>query len=124
MFHQVLIRPEDRIVSVFYGGNVTEISALLHPRSSKSIVKYHYIDNFVDIFETEEEAVEISDQVSKIHKNVGFELRGFTSSRIKFIHDGLQKVLGVYWNSSSDTFKFHLKFNNENTSVISGEKSY
>ena len=37
-------------------------------------------------------------------------------------NEGVEKVLGVYWDCVPDDFKFHLIFNNVNPLVISGEK--
>lgn len=107
-----------------------------HPRAIEAICEHHYMDDFVDSFDSIEEAVEISKQVKEIHKNGGFDLRGFTSnsnevitsldgassSKIISANDSTEKVLGLYWDSATDTFMFKLKFNKVDQDVISGNK--
>ena len=38
------------------------------------------------------------------------------------LYEELEKILGIYWECSSDMFKFHLKFHNVNAAVIAGER--
>ncbi|XP_073845830.1 uncharacterized protein isoform X1 [Musca autumnalis] len=107
-----------------------------HPRAIESICEHHYMDDFVDSFDSVDEAIEISKQVTKIHKNGGFELRGFisnssdvmlalddlSSSKIIAPMESGEKVLGLYWDPVSDTFMFNLKFSKVDPDIISGQK--
>lgn len=107
-----------------------------HPRSIKAICDHHYIDDFVDSFDSVEEAINISKEVRQIHKNGGFELRGFisnsddvilalggsTTSKNMAANDGTEKILGLYWEPSSDNFMFNLKFRRVDHFVMSGER--
>ncbi|XP_058977373.1 uncharacterized protein LOC131802044 [Musca domestica] len=104
-----------------------------NPRAIEAISENHYVDDFVDSFESVDEAIIISKQVKEIHKNGGFELRNFISNskdvsqtldgslKAMPINNGAEKVLGLYWEPSSDTFMFNLKFNRVDSSIISGE---
>ncbi|XP_036328016.1 uncharacterized protein LOC118740546 [Rhagoletis pomonella] len=96
-------------------------------RAIKAILDYHYVDDFVDSFDTLEEAISIAQEVRAIHLDAGFELRNFTSNSPEVLaalggaastkpissKDGLvtEKVLGLYWQPSTDKFKFNLQFN-------------
>ncbi|XP_061398464.1 uncharacterized protein LOC133334184 [Musca vetustissima] len=105
-----------------------------NPRAIEAICEHHYVDDFVDSFDSVDEAIIISKQVKEIHKNGGFELRNFISNskdvslaldgstKAMSIDCGTEKVLGLYWEPSSDNFMFNLKFNRVDSSIISGEK--
>lgn len=74
--------------------------------------------------------------MKQIHKNGGFDIRGFTSnsndviialdgfstSKVISANDNMEKFLGLYWDPSSDTFMFNLKFKKVDQNVISGDK--
>ncbi|XP_073843555.1 uncharacterized protein [Musca autumnalis] len=113
-----------------------------YPRAVKAIIDNHYVDDFVDSFETSEKAIEISMQVREIHKSAGFELRNFTSNskevvvalegnlgrKVNFCDDladvqfSTEKILGMYWHPGDDAFKFELKFHRVKPDIISGER--
>ncbi|XP_033245661.1 uncharacterized protein LOC117187336 isoform X2 [Drosophila miranda] len=50
------------------------------PRAVKAIIDYNYVDDYVDSFATESEAISVSTRVKEIHANAGFELCQFSSS--------------------------------------------
>ncbi|XP_075164705.1 uncharacterized protein LOC142237217 [Haematobia irritans] len=115
--------------------NAKEHNELL-PRAVEAICEHHYMDDFVDSFDSIEEAISISKYVREIQSNGGFELRGFTSNSNDVIlaldgaatsksipaNDNTGKILGLYWDSKSDMFMFNLKFNKVDPSVISGKR--
>jgi len=49
-------------------------------RAVKAIIDCHYVDDYVDSFTTESEAISVSTRVMEIHANAGFELCQFLSS--------------------------------------------
>ncbi|XP_036217946.2 uncharacterized protein [Bactrocera oleae] len=124
---------------------VKKVNALEHQddrrttaRAVKAILDHHYVDDFVDSFCSEEEAISISQEVRAIHMDAGFELRNFTSNASKVV-DALngtdvsrpidnkegfvgERVLGLFWQSSSDCFGFKLKFHNVGEAVVNGER--
>ncbi|XP_044573977.1 uncharacterized protein LOC123258165 [Drosophila ananassae] len=156
MFHQVLIRPEDRCAQRFLWrdgndqrdpdvyemcvmtfGAACSPSAAHHgkpvnakrfldsdPRAVKAIVDYHYVDDYVDSFATESEAIEVSSRVKKIHAEGGFELCKFSSSSPTVERmlgpsdhaqsigwgEAEQKILGMRWQPATDDFRFRVKY--------------
>ena len=55
------------------------------PRAVSSILNHHYVDDFVDSFESTAKAIEVAQQVREIHAAAGYELRNFTSSSAEVI---------------------------------------
>ncbi|XP_044570176.1 uncharacterized protein LOC123257018 [Drosophila ananassae] len=168
MFHQVLIRPEDRCAQRFLWrdgndqrdpdvyemyvmtfGAACSPSAAHHvktvnakrfldsdPRAVKAIVDYHYVDDHVDSFATESEAIEVSIRVKKIHAEGGFELCKFSSSsptveRMLGPSDHAQsigwggaeqKILGMRWQPATDDFRFRVKYHKVAPVVSDGKR--
>ncbi|XP_070142302.1 uncharacterized protein [Drosophila kikkawai] len=168
MFHQVLIRPEDRCSQRFlwrdsnddrdpdvYEMNVMTFRAACSPstahyvktlnalkfrdsdpRAVKAIIDHHYVDDYVDSFATESEAIEVSTRVKEIHAEAGFELCQFSSSspiveaalgppgRVKSVGWGEaeQKILGMRWQVATDDFRFNVKYHRVPESVLSGDR--
>lgn len=106
------------------------------PRASTAIIRYHYVDDYLDSFETEEEAIEVVQQVKSIHSTGGFNLRNFLSNSDALLTaiDGIsdedakqlsvsraekvESVLGMKWNPSKDVFIYTLTFREELDKVI------
>ncbi|XP_043062722.1 uncharacterized protein LOC122319461 [Drosophila yakuba] len=167
MFHQVLIRPEDRCSQRFlwrdgdderdpdvYEMNVMTFGAACSPSAShyvktmnalkyrdsdpkavKAITDYHYVDDYVDSFATESEAISVSTRVKEIHKDAGFELCQFSSSsptvetalgpgRVKSVGWGEaeEKILGMRWQVAKDDFRFNVEYHRVPSSVLSGDR--
>lgn len=109
-----------------------------HPRAVEGIIKRHYVDDYIDSFSTESECIEVTKDIIKIHASGGFELRNFLSNSINVIEaltqepiqtekllvdeDNGSKVLGMLWNTTSDTLKFMVNVKRVDPSVLSGEK--
>ncbi|XP_075167990.1 uncharacterized protein LOC142241581 [Haematobia irritans] len=105
-------------------------------RSIDAIIKHHYIDDYVDSFDSEDEAIQISTEVRNIHASGGFELRGFASNsenvstamggyveNKEMLSDIVsEKVLGVFWECSSDNFRFKTKFHRIDDAVMLGKR--
>lgn len=109
-----------------------------HPEAVCSIIDHHYVDDFVDIFESEEDAKAVSMQVKRIHQQAGFELRGFVSNSSdvsNFLNEcdtsaskklldlessSSEKILGMIWDTKDDHFKFELKFSRVPEAVVNG----
>lgn len=56
---------------------------LTNPRAVKAIVDNHYVDDWLDSVDTQEEAVQLANDVKAIHKEGGFEIRNFISNSVK-----------------------------------------
>ncbi|XP_036347137.1 uncharacterized protein LOC118756483, partial [Rhagoletis pomonella] len=50
------------------------------PRAVEAIQKHHYVDDFIDSVDTEEEALELALQVKAIHAQAGFNIRNWASN--------------------------------------------
>ncbi|XP_055622871.1 uncharacterized protein LOC129766371 [Toxorhynchites rutilus septentrionalis] len=98
------------------------------PVATEAIIKQHYVDDYLDSFEELDKAAEIVLHVMKIHDHAGFHIRNFVSnsrellqslpservqiSGIKMFEEKdsmTEKVLGVYWNTTSDTLGYQIK---------------
>ncbi|XP_055915434.1 uncharacterized protein LOC129948452 [Eupeodes corollae] len=115
-----------------------------HPRAVKSILQHHYVDDFVDSFDSIDEAITISKQVREIHQHAGFELRSFSSNSSEVLSAleeeaesnmvkvtkrqstggslSTEKVLGMFWQPLSDTFRYELKFHRVDPDIIAGKR--
>lgn len=95
----------------------------LYPRAVKAIQSYHYMDDFIDSVDTEEEAKELAVQVRTIHASGGFHMRNWVTNsdsvRRHLCDDGsamqttfkaVEKILGMYWESSTDVFRYNSRF--------------
>ena len=59
--------------------NAQEFEALF-PRAVEAILQYHYVDDYLDSFQTAEEAEKVGNEVKRIHAEGGFEIRNFLSN--------------------------------------------
>lgn len=95
----------------------------MYPRAVKAIQHYHYMDDFIDSVDSEEEAWELALQVKKIHSAAGFHMRNWvTNSELVRKHlseDGsntqssfkaVEKILGMYWESNNDVLQYKFMF--------------
>lgn len=93
------------------------------PRAVLAITDYHYVDDYVDSFNTEEEALEVTKRVVELQAQAGFDLRGI-SSNSPLVLEKLKnqqvdvnrdmsghnedKVLGLIWSRNKDEFRFYI----------------
>ncbi|XP_022827044.1 uncharacterized protein LOC111356792 [Spodoptera litura] len=130
---------EYRMCSIIFGAASSPCTAIFaknwnaeqytkeYPRAVKAIVKNHYMDDYLDSFETEEEAVSVATQVKEIHQKACFVLRKWMSTHtniaralepeavlstndttVKLINSE-EKILGLMWDPQRDTFAFNMK---------------
>ena len=90
------------------------------PRAAMAIRERHYVDDFIDSVDSEKSAIELALQVKKIHFEGGFQIRNWTSNSTKILEalkterpeqitfslSQNEKVLGMYWDSYKDNFKY------------------
>ncbi|XP_062702895.1 uncharacterized protein LOC134285671 [Aedes albopictus] len=94
-----------------------------YPAAVEAIVKRHYVDDMLLSVEQEEEAVQLTRDVREIHASAGFEIRNWASNSStvlaqlgepstaekSFGEDGcVEKILGMWWNTSTDHFTFKI----------------
>ncbi|XP_044571293.1 uncharacterized protein LOC123257217 [Drosophila ananassae] len=106
------------------------------PRAALAIKEYHYVDDYVDSFTSEKEAIAVSTRVREIHADAGFDLCRFTSSSVSVVRalnplesiasvrwtEAEEKVLGMYWQPATDDFKFGIKYHRVPRIVMTGER--
>lgn len=111
------------------------------PKAVNAITKNHYVDDWLDSFDSEEELISVAREVIDIYKSGGFVIRNWISNSRKVIQSlggsGLgdeskhlsdlgelksEKILGLWWNVSKDTFTYSLKFNKGNAEILSGQR--
>lgn len=94
------------------------------PRAVEGILENHYVDDYLDSFENEDEAEQVSREVRSIHQRGGFLLRNWLSNSSRVIHglneeepkasknlclSGAEKsdrVLGMLWQTADDELWF------------------
>ncbi len=100
------------------------------PRAVNSTLKSHYVDDFLESCDTELEAVNLAKAVHKIHQQAGFHIRNWISNSqnvIQILGENnldekkslnvsnnmieIEKVLGMWWNTTTDYFTYSLAFN-------------
>ncbi|XP_062709477.1 uncharacterized protein LOC134288485 [Aedes albopictus] len=107
--------------------NAAEQEAEL-PRGAAAVKKRHYVDDYVDSFDTAEEAFEVAKEVIEVHRRAGFHIRNWMSSDnsvLEQLGEAKQKpaksmlpdketcferVLGMAWMQEEDVFAFTLQF--------------
>lgn len=111
------------------------------PRAVEGILENHYVDDYLDSFENEDEAEQVSREVRSIHQRGGFLLRNWLSNSSRVIHglneeepkasknlclSGAEKsdrVLGMLWQTADDELWFPMEMKVEVQKVLeSGER--
>lgn len=83
-----------------------------HPRAVEAIRDFFYVDDYVDCFDTEAEALTVTKAVVEINREAGFELRGLISN---------SRVLGLKWDPITDEFEFILRLDQIPKTIREGE---
>lgn len=107
---------------------VKNMNALEHlqqyPAAADAVIRKHYVDDYFDSVDTEDEAIERAKDVRTVHAQAGFEIRNWMSNSPKVLAEldssyeskeaksldrnntDSEKVLGVMWRSDLDSFVF------------------
>ncbi|XP_055632443.1 uncharacterized protein LOC129772934 [Toxorhynchites rutilus septentrionalis] len=101
-----------------------EEHASKYPRAAHAIIYSHYVDDYLDSVETEDDAVQLWNDVKLVRARGGFEIRNFVSNSDEVMQrvgvkdcpankslnlDPLgekERVLGMVWRPDSDDFTF------------------
>ncbi|XP_055914878.1 uncharacterized protein LOC129948078 [Eupeodes corollae] len=109
------------------------------PRAAEAIIRNHYVDDFLDSFDTPEEAMRITNEVIYIHQQAGFEIRNFMSNCESVVAAlgknaadcakpfknrsspyEFEKVLGMWWSPLTDQFSFLFNSKNFDKEILEG----
>lgn len=109
-----------------------------YPEAVQSIHQSHYVDDLLEGRYSEEDAIQLAKDIRFIHKSGGFEIRNWSSNSKVFLKaltdstsfdenhvelkpdSNMEKVLGLWWNTSTDNFTFLLKYNKSNAFIMNG----
>lgn len=171
MFHQVKINPADCVaqrflfrgmdrertpdtyeMKVMIFGSVSSPSVaqfvknfnakkLENDEIDKAMEKQHYVDDYLDGTNTEEEAVIKIKQIIDVHKAGGFEMVNWISNsksvldslpdslvsngvkNLKIDDEHVERVLGLFWNPTDDCFTFSVSFKKVNADIVNGNRT-
>ncbi|XP_062702726.1 uncharacterized protein LOC134285619 [Aedes albopictus] len=106
---------------------VKNLNAIEHsenyPRAAEAIVRRHYVDDYLQSFDSEEEACQVIDEVKLVHRQGGFIIRNWLSNSstvlqrigetdagsMKIVSESgsqIERVLGMQWKATEDVFVF------------------
>ncbi|XP_062703946.1 uncharacterized protein LOC134286352 [Aedes albopictus] len=109
-----------------------------YPEAVEVIQKRHYVDDMLVSVATDEEAIELAQQVKKVHAEGGFEIRNWVSNS-KRVADSLEKnyteeknldlstelatekVLGMWWCTDLDTFTYKVGWSRYGRALLEGQ---
>lgn len=97
------------------------------PEAADAIINKHYVDDYLDSFNTDEEALKMLQDVTLVHSRGGFEITNWITNSPKIVEtlqmdnkmvknlnfdddQSSERVLGMFYNLESDQFQFKLKF--------------
>ncbi|XP_062558178.1 uncharacterized protein LOC134223057 [Armigeres subalbatus] len=108
------------------------------PEAAEAITNKHYVDDMLASVDTEEEAIKLAQDVRHVHAQAGYEMRNWISNSSTVI-DALnaggefeknlnlsselatEKVLGMWWCTTSDTFTYKLSPKHD-TDLLAGKR--
>ena len=153
MFHQIIICEEDQpaqrflwnkdvyqMIRMTFGATCSPSTAQFvknlnaenlrqeFPKAYDTIVNRTYVDDSLDSYQTEDEAIEATNQMIEVNRRAGFVVRNFVSNS-KHVQDQLcnnkekismdlnleedlntEKVLGIHWRVASDEIVFKVNY--------------
>lgn len=111
-----------------------------YPLAVEVIQKRHYVDDMLVSVETTDEAITLAQEVKFVHAEGGFEIRNWLSNSQKVMavlqencsteknmdltcELATEKILGMWWRTSTDTLTFKIGWNRFKPGLLSGELS-
>ncbi|XP_053690937.1 uncharacterized protein LOC128739468 [Sabethes cyaneus] len=111
----------------------------VYPEAYEAITKLHYVDDMLISVVSEEDAVRIANDVKYVHAQGGFEMRNWISNsrRVTLALQEVnteeksldisaelstEKVLGMWWNTTSDTFTYKVGWNRYDEALLKGKR--
>lgn len=109
-----------------------------YPAAVDAILHRHYMDDMLTSVDTEEEAIQLANEVRYVHQQGGFHMRNWVSNSLTVLEAlganpkqgksmdmtsdlALEKVLGMWWSTTSDVFRYKL-CTDRNRDLLAGAK--
>ncbi|XP_044756954.1 uncharacterized protein LOC123315355 [Coccinella septempunctata] len=110
-----------------------------YPKAFKAITERHYVDDYLDSFDTIEEAKEVTSDVIEVQRRGGFTIRNWASNSKEVLRNipeeyrsnhqknmnlekeavlPTERILGLFWNPNEDTFSFSIKWSVKKSRVL------
>lgn len=97
-----------------------------YPQAAEAIKKNHYVDDYLDSFQTVDEAKKVAAEVKFVHSKGGFFIRNWLSNynevvscldtdnmcltkNMSSLSESLDKILGMWWSTDNDCFTYTLR---------------
>lgn len=135
---------EYRMKSVIFGATSSPCTAIYvknrnaeelkdeYPDVVAPIVKNHYMDDYLDSFNTEDEAILTASRVAHVHLKANFSLQRWASNS-RGVRDHLapdttrdmvqlnkEKILGMVWEPETDTLSFNINRHKIPADILDG----
>ncbi|XP_055585136.1 uncharacterized protein LOC129737987 [Uranotaenia lowii] len=107
-----------------------------YPDAAEAIINGHYVDDYLDSKDTEEQIISLTNDIRFVHRQGGFEIRNFRSNSsyvLKAIDEiplppkelgvfpkEIESVLGIQWLPVNDVFTFSLNLPNFDCKLVDG----
>lgn len=138
---------EYRMTSVIFGAASSPATAIFvknanaknyeeaYPEATKAIVRNHYMDDYLQSFNSIEDAVTTAEKVNEVHKAAGFQLRQWASNKKEVLQrltkneespqeinlaSQEEKTLGLRWLADEDKLAFNIGLRNTPSEVADG----
>lgn len=107
-------------------------------KAIRAIVLHTYVDDTLHSLDTVNEAIEVAQQMKTVNAAANFNIRNWHSNSTQVLNalgekennsgtvdmnksvSSTEKVLGMWWNTSDDTFTYSLRFNTTYHEISSG----
>ncbi|XP_062709889.1 uncharacterized protein LOC134288601 [Aedes albopictus] len=110
----------------------------LYPEAASAIIENHYVDDYLDSRDTEEEMANLAIDVREVHSKAGFDLRNWRSNSEEILRrigeqstnagkmigedksSQTERVLGMTWLPSDDLFTFSVVLSDDLQRMVYG----
>lgn len=110
----------------------------VYPEAASAIVDNHYVDDYLDSRDTEEELANLAIDVRTVHSKAGFDLRNWRSNSMKVLRrvgeepaktgkiigedklNQTERVLGMAWLPTDDSFTFSVVLSDDLQRMVFG----
>ncbi|XP_076235104.1 uncharacterized protein LOC143179676 [Calliopsis andreniformis] len=109
-----------------------------YPQAAKAIIQKHYMDDYLDSVNTDEEAIKLIHDVTEVHRREGFQIRNWSSNSQQVLSrlppatlmkgtvhlnstNGMEtRILGLKWAPTDGTLGFELNMKKALETIVTG----